>query len=66
MTCIVSYRDAGKACTDGSQCLGKRCTGEFENKPDANPATGACAATNNPFGCQTIIRDGKAATICVD
>lgn len=66
LRCIITYADAGKACTDGSQCLGKRCTGDFEDKPAATPATGTCVATNNPFGCQTIIQAGKAATLCVD
>lgn len=66
LRCIVRYADAGKACTDGSQCLGKRCVGDFEDTAALPPATGTCAATNDPFGCQTIIRDGVAATLCVD
>jgi len=66
LRCIVTYSDAGKACTDGAQCLGQRCVGDFEDTAAPTPATGTCTATNDPFGCQTIIRDGKAATICVD
>jgi hypothetical protein len=65
-TCIAPYSDAGKACTDGAQCLGKRCMGDFEDTAAPNPATGTCAATNNPFGCQTLIEAGAARTICVD
>jgi hypothetical protein len=65
-TCIAPYSDAGKACTDGAQCLGKRCMGDFEDAHAANPATGTCVATNNPFGCQTIIDADVARTICVD
>ena len=65
-TCIAPYSDAGKACTDGRQCLGKRCMGDFEDATAATPATGTCVATNNPFGCQTIVEAGVARTICVD
>ena len=64
--CIIPYADGGKACTDGSQCLGKRCTGDIEDVGAANPATGTCVATNNPFGCNTVIEAGVARTICID
>lgn len=70
LRCIITYADAGKACTDGAQCLGKRCMGDFEDATAAAPATatatGTCTATNNPFGCQTIVEAGVARTICVD
>ena len=66
LRCIETYADAGKACTDGAQCLGKRCVGDFEDASATTPATGTCVATNNPFGCQTIIQSGVARTICVD
>lgn len=66
LRCIVTYADAGKACTDGSQCLGKRCVGDFEDKAAPNPATGTCTATNNPFGCNTVVEAGVARTLCID
>ena len=67
LRCIVTYADAGKACTDGAQCLGQRCTGDFEDGAAvAAPATGTCVATNDPFGCNTIVQAGVARTICVD
>lgn len=66
LRCIVTYADAGKVCTDGSQCVGKRCVSDFKGEGAASPTTGACVATNNPFGCSTIIRAGKATAICVD
>lgn len=66
LRCIVTYSDAGKACTDGAQCQAGRCTGPDELEGSTATVAGTCAATNDPFGCGVIIRDGKAATICVD
>lgn len=66
LRCIIRYADAGKNCTDGAQCLGQRCMGDPRDEAASGTVTGQCVATNDPFGCQTIIRDGKAATICVD
>lgn len=66
LTCIIRYADAAKACTDGAQCLGQRCMGDAKDEAATAPVAGHCVATNDPFGCQTIIRAGKAATICVD
>ncbi|HOZ27821.1 MAG TPA: hypothetical protein PLH23_11120 [Hyphomonadaceae bacterium] len=66
--CITTFPDAGKACTDGSQCAG-----DCVASPDAGfadgsaAATGICAANNDPCGCKQKIEDGKAtAAICVD
>ena len=64
--CLIPYADAGKACTDGAQCLGKRCTGEARDEGAGAPAAGRCVADNNPFGCNTVIEAGVARTICVD
>lgn len=67
MQCVVSYADAGKRCTTGSDCLG-----DCRAEPTATPAHGApvvgrCQANSSRFGCYTTIEGGKArATICVD
>lgn len=50
LACVVPYADAGKACTDGSECAGKRClapqgAGIF---PGQGPMQGQCIANNNP------------------
>lgn len=50
LACVVPYADAGKACTDGSECAGKRClapqgAGTF---PGQGPMQGQCIANNNP------------------
>jgi hypothetical protein len=50
LACVVPYSDAGKPCTDGSACAGKRClapqgTASF---PGQGPKQGQCIANNNP------------------
>lgn len=66
--CVTTFPDAGKACSDGSECAGdcvSANTGEF---PAAGAtATGVCATNNDPCGCRQTITGGKAnAAICVD
>lgn len=64
-TCVVPYADAGKACTDKSQCEGA-CVLEGNLEPQG-PVTGACQKTNRQFGCYARVVNGKAtAAICVD
>lgn len=64
--CIQTMPDAGKACTDSSECLaGCKIEGEFV---DFNtPAIGQCSQNDSPFGCFQTVEDGLAApAICVD
>lgn len=64
-TCVVPYADAGKACTDKSQCQGA-CIAEG-NLESQGAASGTCQKTNRQFGCFARIENGKAtATLCVD
>lgn len=64
-TCVVPYADAGKACTDKSQCEGA-CILEGNLEPQES-VTGACQKTNRQFGCYARVVNGKAtAAICVD
>jgi hypothetical protein len=63
--CLISFADAGKACTDGSQCGSGRCY--VQGADAAAPTSGQCTATNDPCGCYQRIEDGKVQpTICVD
>ena len=63
--CVIPYADAGKACTDKSQCEGQ-CVLEG-NLEAQGPVTGACQKTNRQFGCYARVVNGKAtAAICVD
>ena len=65
--CVVKYADAGKRCTDASQCEGQ-C--EIPGNSGIAPGTttaGVCQADSNRFGCRTTVKDGKAeATLCID
>lgn len=66
--CVLSYADAGKRCTDGSECEGDCRIGDVTGAPRAGAdAVGQCTATSSRFGCYTTVTGGKAeATICVD
>ena len=66
--CVKPYADAGKACTDSSQCLGA-CLAESE--PDifsvASGATGQCQTDNAAFGCLGEVQHGRIdGFLCVD
>lgn len=67
LQCVVSYADAGKSCTSGSQCAGD-CRAEpgTETAP-GQPVAGYCQATSDRFGCSTKVEDGRVqSTICID
>lgn len=69
MRCTQSFEDAGKVCTDSSDCMGKCLTDkeiEFDEETGPKATTGTCAANDNPFGCYTMVNDGIPSTICVD
>ncbi|CAN5851623.1 hypothetical protein BH11PSE1_BH11PSE1_03070 [soil metagenome] len=65
--CVIAYADAGKTCSDKSDCQG-RClyTGEAPADPAA-PVTGQCQATSDPCGCFTTLVKGHVGPgMCVD
>lgn len=66
--CVTTYADAGKACTDGSECAGDCVSAGGGEFPAAGAtATGVCSTNNDPCGCKQTITGGKAnAAICVD
>jgi len=68
--CLITFSDAGKACSDGSDCGSGRCVAGPADMPPPLPSVpvkGICAATNDPCGCYQRIEDGLAQpTICVD
>lgn len=67
LMCIVAYKDAGKACTDNSQCQSNRCVAEPTAGPIGGEATGKCKVANDPCGCITLVKNGKRMpTLCVD
>ena len=66
--CVVSYADAGKRCTTGSDCLGDcRIEDTVAASQAGQPAVGQCQANSSRFGCYTTVENGRAeVTICVD
>lgn len=67
--CVIPYADAGKACSNKSDCQGI-CMRDDVGGPVPNPGdqmTGTCAPTNQTFGCFTIIDEGKVkSSLCQD
>lgn len=65
-SCVMPYKDAGKACTDGDQCEGKQCRFSGDAKP-GDSVTGACVRTSDPCGCFGLVEGGKLqGVLCVD
>ncbi|MBC6981859.1 hypothetical protein [Caulobacter sp. 17J80-11] len=63
--CVIAYPDAGKSCTDGSQCAGD-CLYQGDAAP-GTPVTGQCQADSDPCGCKTPVVGGKVGMgRCVD
>lgn len=64
--CVVTYADAGKACTAKSDCTGQ-CLGQDRVAAGAK-ASGTCQRDiSQNFGCRQRIDGGVAmGTICVD
>ncbi|MGY2374467.1 hypothetical protein ACW9IB_08160 [Pseudomonas sp. SDO524_S393] len=64
--CITPYKDAGKACTDSSQCEGE-CQTSVTTQSGKGPVTGACQADNGHFGCSATVEKGQLGrAICID
>ncbi|MBB1486797.1 hypothetical protein H4O21_09265 [Oceanospirillum sp. D5] len=66
LSCILPTTDAGKACTDGSQCQ-VACMLKERNIAPGTPATGQCHDSTQRFGCRAYVSDGKAGhVLCID
>lgn len=65
LACVLKTKDAGKSCTDSSQCE-ERCLAGID-QTDTTKVVGQCQATNQPFGCFAEIKDGVAEpALCID
>lgn len=65
--CVLSFSDAGKACSDSDQCQGSCYADLADGPPDGRDVVGKCAVNSNPCGCNSRVEDGKAIpTLCVD
>ena len=65
--CVIAYADAGKVCSDKSDCQG-RCLHQGDAPTDpAAAVTGQCQATSDPCGCFTTVVKGHVGPgMCVD
>lgn len=66
--CITPFADAGRPCTDGSQCAGDCRLPDAARTPLPDEAVaGVCQADSSRFGCFTTVENGRAGpTICID
>lgn len=66
LSCVLPTSDAGKACTDASQCE-MLCLATGADVVPGTAVTGQCSASTNIFGCLTRVKDGKVeGTLCID
>ena len=67
LMCVKTYRDAGKQCTDSSQCLGGCYLAHVTPSP-GKKAKGVCRRDDSPYGCFIEIHNGEAQQggICAD
>lgn len=65
--CALPFPDAGRRCTDSSQCRGD-CRYEGRVRLGAGArAVGRCQSLDYPFGCRTTVEHGRVTPgLCVD
>lgn len=62
--CVVTYKDAGKACSDSSDCSGSCRTSGAQPGVEAR---GQCTTNSDPCGCFQLVENGKAGyPLCAD
>ncbi len=66
--CRVEYRDAGRSCTDTSECLGGCIALDEDVRPQSDGRVkGSCKAANVQYGCFSYVEAGQTIrTQCVD
>jgi hypothetical protein len=66
--CVLTFKDAGKACKDGDDCAGDCMAPNSAGfAPTGATVSGVCAVNDDPCGCKQTVEDGKAtAAICID
>ena len=66
--CVMTFADAGKACTDGDDCAGDCMAPNSAGfAPTGATVSGVCAVNDDPCGCKQTVESGKAtAAICID
>lgn len=65
--CVTQFSDAGKSCTDSSECQGSCLNSDTAIEAGTSSVKGTCAADDSLFGCRQLIEGGVAkGTLCVD
>lgn len=64
-SCNLPTSDAGKECSDGSECDGA-CLAEKEKPGEPAPTKGKCSEWTIVLGCRYFVTKGVAGMICVD
>lgn len=68
--CLIRFADAGRQCTDGSQCAGDclvEPNAEMRARGLRGEAVGQCQPYTPYFGCNATVTAGRlSATLCVD
>ncbi|MBB4131797.1 hypothetical protein GGR62_002600 [Xanthomonas campestris] len=63
--CVVPYADAGKACTDNSDCSGDCLATSIV--PTGTATSGTCQRDSDRFGCRQEVVGGLGqAALCID
>ena len=63
LSCVISYSDGHKACTDGSQCMARLCLYRGTNYDAEGNLVGSCKADDIPCGGGgTTVKAGKLVT----
>jgi hypothetical protein len=65
--CVVTFKDAGKSCSDSSDCSGRCITANPGGITPGTQTRGTCTANSDPCGCFQLVVNGKADyTLCAD
>lgn len=65
--CVMQFSDAGKSCSDSSECQGSCVNSDKAIEAGTSNVKGTCAATDSPFGCRQTIEGGVAkGFLCID
>ncbi|MGP9689081.1 hypothetical protein ACT3TH_07970 [Psychrobacter sp. AOP22-C1-C5] len=65
--CVMQFSDAGKSCSDSSECQGSCTNSDTAIEAGTSNVKGTCAANDSPFGCRQTIEGGVAkGFLCID
>lgn len=65
LACVKPYADAGKACSSGRDCQGRRCLMAAGASLQAVPQTGHCIANDNPCYSGINLENGQPVPTAV-